>query len=92
MSVFFPHIPDWKEHEEVIVGLSSLQVCLATVNVFHEFGSIAPDAVRWTYVNGCIEFPSWPGIILWRIACAMEIDIIDTCAEHEVEVGFHLRE
>ena len=85
-----PHIPYRKEREEIIVRLSPLQETLASLDIFHQFGRITPDAVGRTHIDAGIEFPSRPHIILWRIACAVEIDVIDSCTEHQVEVRLHL--
>ena len=78
--------------QEVVVGLAHLQETLTPFYVLHEEGSVAPDAVGRTHVDGSIELPPWPWVVLGGIAGAMEEDMIDTCSKHQVEVGFHLRQ
>ena len=90
-SALAPHVPDGQIDEEVVVGLTHLQETLTALDIFHEVGRIAPDAVRWTHIHRGIELPSWPGVILGRVARAMEIDVVDTTGEHQVQVGLHLR-
>ena len=90
LGIGAPHVSYGQIHQEVVVGLSPLQIGLTVGDVFHQFGRIAPDAVGGAHVDGGIEFPSRPWIVLWRIGCAVEEHVVDTGTEHQVHVGFHL--
>ena len=78
--------------KHVVVRSSHLQETLAALDVLHQVGRIPPDAVRRTHVDRCIEFPSRPLCCAWCIGSAMEQHVVDACHEHQVKVGFHLRE
>ena len=92
LGALFPHIVYRQIDQEVVVGLAHLQEALTPFYILHEEGGIAPDAVGRTHVDGSIELPPWPRVVLGGIAGAMEEDMIDTCSKHQVEVGFHLRQ
>ena len=89
---FAPHIADGQIDEEVVVGLSELQERLTPLDVLHNEGSVAPDAVRRTHIHRSIEFPSWPRVVLGRVAGAVKEYVVNATGEHQVEVGFHLRQ
>ena len=59
-----PGIANGEQHKEVVVGLSPLQEALAAFHVLHEEGGVAPDAVGGTHVDGSVEFPSGPLVVL----------------------------
>ena len=63
-QAFLPHIAYGQIDEEVVVGLSCLQDTLAAFDIVHEERCIAPDAIGGTHVDGGIEFPAWPRIVL----------------------------
>ena len=86
-----PHVSHRQVYQEVVVGLAHLQKTLTALYVFHQVRSIAPDAVRRTHIYRGIEFPAWPCVVLWRVARTVEVDVVDTTGEHQVQVGLHLR-
>ena len=90
VGLLLPHVADRQQHEKIVVGLSPLQKTLATFNVLHEVGGVAPDAVCRTHVDRGVELPSWPGVVLRRVAGAVEEHVVHTGTEHQVDVGLHL--
>ena len=87
-----PHIPYGEQHEEVVVCFAHLQETLTAIDVFHQEGGILPDAVGATHIYGSIEFPSRPWFILGRVGSAVEIHVVHTTGEHQVDIRFALRE
>ena len=65
---------------------------LAALYILHEIRGIAPDAIGGRHVDRSIELPSRPRVILWRITGAVEEHVVDAGAEHQIDVGFELRE
>ena len=64
VGVLLPHITDREVHEEVVIRLSPLQETLTAFYILHEEWGIAPYRVGRTHIDGCIEFPSGPWVIL----------------------------
>ena len=89
-GVFLPHVANGQVDEEIVVGLAPLQETLTALDILHEVGGIAPDAVGGTHVDGGVELPARPRVVLRRIAGAVEEHVVDTGAEHEVDVGLQL--
>ena len=85
-----PHVANGQIDQKVVVGLSQLQKTLTALNILHQIGCVAPDAVRRTHINAGIELPAWPRIILGRVARTMEVDVVNTTGEHQIKVGLHL--
>ena len=90
LRVLMPHIADRQIHQKIIIGLPPLQELLATLDVLHEVAGIAPNGVCGRHIYGGIELPAGPRIVFGREAGAVEQHPIDTCAEHQVQVGLHL--
>ena len=90
VGILLPHIPDGQIDQEVVVGLPPLQETLAALHIFHELGGITPDGVRRAHVYRGIELPAWPGVILGRIAGAVEEHTVHSGTEHQVKVGLEL--
>ena len=88
----FPHVVDRQIDQEVVVGSSHLQEALTPFYILHQEGGVTPDAVGRTHVNGGIELPSWPRVVLGRVCRAVEEDVVDTSGKHQVEVWLHLRQ
>ena len=82
VSLLLPHVADGQVDEEVVVGFAPLQETLAALHVLHEVRGVAPDGVRRTHVDRCIELPAGPGIVLRRITGAVEEHVVDAGAEH----------
>ena len=78
--------------EQVVVGLSHLHEALHALDVFHQFGGVAPDTVCRTHVDGGIELPAWPGSLAWRIGGAVEQHVVDARNEELIDLGLHLRQ
>src|SRR5574344_2920981 len=62
-----PHIIYRQIHEKIIVGFSHLKERLTSGDIFKEGWNIFPNGICRTHVNGGIEFPSWPRIILGAV-------------------------
>ena len=92
LGIVAPHVAHGQIDKEVVVGLSPLQVCLAAGDIVHQILRVAPDTVCGTHIDRGVELPSWPWVVFWRIACAVEESVVDSCTEHQVEIGFHLTE
>ena len=90
LRVVAPHVPHRQIYEEVVVGLSPLQISLAAGDISHQFGSVAPYTVIRTHIHRRIESPPRPWVILWRVGGAMEEHVVHSGTEHQVEVGLHL--
>ena len=65
IRVIAPHITYGKVDKEIIVGLSPLEICLASCYIRHQFGSVPPDAISRTHIDRGIEAPSRPWLVLW---------------------------
>ena len=64
LGVVAPHVSHRQIYQEVVVGLSPLQVGLAASDVLHQFWCVTPNAVGRTHVDRGIELPTWPWIVL----------------------------
>ena len=87
-----PHVAQRHQDEEIVVGFPHLQKTLAALDILHQFGCITPNTVVWTHIDAGIEAPSRPCSLFRTIASAMEEHMVDATGEHQVEVGFHLRQ
>ena len=85
-----PHVANGQIYQKIVIGLSQLQKTLTELNILHQIGCVAPDAIRRTHINAGIELPARPRIILGRVARTMEVDVVNATGEHQVEVGLHL--
>ena len=91
-QTFAPHITNGQVDQEVVVRLSHLQERLTPFYILHHVGSIAPYRVGGRHVDGGVKLPSRPGVVLRRVACAVEENVVNATSEHQVEVGLHLRQ
>ena len=64
LGVLMPHMMNRQVDEEIIIGLSPLQETLATFDILHKIRCIAPDRIRRRHVDGGVELPTWPGVVL----------------------------
>ena len=86
-----PHVVHGQIDQKIIVRFSHLQETLAAGDVVEESRSISPDAVRGTHVDGSIKLPSRPCSLSGRVRSAVEIDMVHTGDEHQVQIGLALR-
>ncbi len=89
-GVFTPQVAHGQIHQKVVVGLSPLQVGLATGDIGHERGGIAPNGVGGAHVHTGVEFPSRPRVVFRTVSRSVEEHAVHPGAEHEVEIGLHL--
>ena len=86
------HVVVGQIDKQVVVGFTPLQETLATGDVCAESRHGVPLRVLRTHIDGGVELPRGPWIVLRRVAGSVEKHVIDAGHEHQVEVGFALTE
>ena len=92
LAVLAPDVADGQHDEEVVVGQPRLQAPLARRHIAHQLRRVAPYRVRVRHIHRGVEFPAGPRLAGRRVAGAVQHDAVHARAEHQVEVGLHLRQ